>query len=85
MKKENFFKRHRIAISVIVLIAGYILFSWLMIKLVNSLDIEWISLVMTWNVAVLATTLTFIIGIISGIGPAKKDTKLQPINALRFE
>lgn len=62
-----------------------ILFSWLMIKLVNSLDIEWISLVMTWNVAVLATTLTFIIGIISGIGPAKKAAELQPIDALRFE
>lgn len=62
-----------------------ILFSWLMIQLVNSLEIEWISLVMTWNVAILATTLTFIIWIVSWIGPAKKAAELQPIDALRFE
>ena len=28
MKKENFFKRHRIALSVIALIVGYILYQW---------------------------------------------------------
>jgi hypothetical protein len=28
MKKENFFKRHRIALSVIALIIGYVLYQW---------------------------------------------------------
>ena len=28
MKKENFFKRHRIALTVIALIIGYVLYQW---------------------------------------------------------
>jgi ABC-type lipoprotein release transport system permease subunit len=40
---------------------------------------------MTTDVVVLATTLTFIIWIVSGIWPAKKAAELQPIDALRFE
>ena len=59
--------------------------SWLAIQAINSLDIEWIHVSMTWNVVVLATTLTFIIWIVSWIWPAKKAAELQPIDALRFE
>lgn len=62
-----------------------IILSWLAIQLVNSFDIEWITVSMTTEVVVLATTLTFIIWIVSWIGPAKKAAELQPIDALRFE
>ena len=59
--------------------------SWLAILAINSLNIEWLNISMTWNVVVLATTLTFIIWIVSWIWPAKKAAELQPIDALRFE
>ena len=62
-----------------------IILSWLAIQLVNSFHIEWINISMTVDVVILATTLTFIIWIVSGIGPAKKAAELQPIDALRFE
>ena len=62
-----------------------VILSRLAIQWVNSLKIEWINLAMTWSVVTLATTLTFIIWIISGIWPAKKAANLQPIEALRFE
>ena len=62
-----------------------IILSWLAIQLVNSFHIEWINISMTVDVVILATTLTFIIWIVSWIGPAKKAAELQPIDALRFE
>ena len=62
-----------------------IILAWLAIQLVNSFHIEWINVSMTMDVVVLATTLTFIIWIVSWIGPAKKAAELQPIDALRFE
>ena len=62
-----------------------IILSWLAIQAVNSFDIEWIHVSMTTEVVILATTLTFIIWIVSWIGPAKKAAELQPIDALRFE
>lgn len=74
--------------SVVVTAIGWviaIILSWLAIQLVNSFEIEWIQVSMTTEVVVLATTLTFIIWIVSWIGPAKKAAELQPIEALRFE
>jgi len=74
--------------SVVVTAIGWIIaivLAWLAIQLVNSFHIEWINISMTMNVVVLATTLTFIIWIVSWIGPAKKAAELQPIDALRFE
>jgi len=74
--------------SVVVTAIGWIIaiiLSWLAIQLVNSFDIEWITIAMTGDVVFLATTLTFIIWIVSWIGPAKKAAELQPIDALRFE
>ena len=74
--------------SVVVTAIGWIIaiiLSRLAIQAVNSFDIEWIHVSMTTEVVVLATTLTFIIWIVSGIGPAKKAAELQPIDALRFE
>lgn len=74
--------------SVVVTAIGWviaIILSRLAIQLVNSFHIEWINISMTWSVVFLATTLTFIIWIVSWIGPAKKAAELQPIDALRFE
>ena len=74
--------------SVVVTSIGWIIaiiLAWLAIQLVNSFHIEWINVSMTMDVVVLATTLTFIIWIVSWIGPAKKAAELQPIDALRFE
>ena len=74
--------------SVVITAIGWliaIILAWLAIQLVNSFDIEWITISMTTEVVVLATTLTFIIWIVSWIGPAKKAAELQPIDALRFE
>ena len=74
--------------SVVVTAIGWIIaiiLARLAIQLVNSFHIEWIQVSMTMNVVVLATTLTFIIWIVSWIGPAKKAAELQPIDALRYE
>lgn len=74
--------------SVVVTAIGWVIaivLSRLAIKAVNSFHIEWINISMTTEVVVLATTLTFIIWIVSWIGPAKKAAELQPIDALRFE
>jgi len=74
--------------SVVVTAIGWIIaiiLAWLAIQLVNSFHIEWINVSMTMDVVVLATTLTFIIWIVSWIGPAKKAAELQPIDALRYE
>ncbi len=62
-----------------------IILARLAIQFVNSLHIEWINVTMTWEVVILATTLTFLIWIVSWIGPAKKAAELQPIDALRYE
>ena len=62
-----------------------IILAWLAIQLVNSFHIEWINVSMTGSVVALATTLTFLIWIVSWIGPAKKAADLQPIDALRYE
>ena len=62
-----------------------IILSRLAIQLVNSFHIEWINIAMTWDVVFLATALTFLIWIVSGIWPAKKAAELQPIDALRYE
>ena len=62
-----------------------IIISRIAIQIVNSFDIEWITVAMTGSVVALATTLTFLVWIISGIWPAKKAADLQPIDALRFE
>lgn len=74
--------------SIVVTAIGWaiaIWLSWVWIQIVNNMEFEWLKLAMTSEVVILATLLTFIIWIISGILPAKKAADLQPIDALRFE
>ena len=49
------------------------------------LNIEDLTLVITSDVVFVALILTVIIGILSGILPAKRAANLKPIDALRFE
>ncbi|MDD2537717.1 MAG: ABC transporter permease [Candidatus Absconditabacteria bacterium] len=72
---------------VITLIGGIIalLFSWVAVKGIASLGIEGLVPQITLSVVITATVLTFVIGILSGILPAKRAANLKPIDALRFE
>ncbi|GHW02762.1 hypothetical protein AGMMS50249_5480 [candidate division SR1 bacterium] len=69
-----------------------IIFSILVSMFVNSLNISYGSdtdmtfqMAVTVNVMITAFTLTFLVGILSGILPARKAANLKPIDALRFE
>ena len=53
--------------------------------LINYLNIEGLTMSVTASVVVTAFTLTLLIGILSGILPAKRAADLKPIDALRFE
>lgn len=72
---------------VITLIGGVIalIFSFLVCFGLGKLNIQYLEPVITAQVAILAITVTFVIGILSGILPAKKAANLKPIDALRFE
>jgi len=72
---------------VITLIGGAIAvgFSFLIVHIVSMLNIEDLTLVITSDVVFVALILTVIIGILSGILPAKRAANLKPIDALRFE
>jgi putative ABC transport system permease protein len=57
----------------------------LIARLVNGLGIENVSMYINSTVVITAFTLTLIIGILSGILPARRAANLKPIDALRFE
>ncbi|MBO4203458.1 FtsX-like permease family protein [bacterium] len=67
-----------------------IIFSLLLSWGINSLQISYgdnmtFQVAVTAQVAIIAFTLTFVVGILSGILPARKAANLKPIEALRFE
>ena len=67
--------------SVLGLIFGAICV-FLISMLANYLDFEW-QFIIELNAVILAFTIAFIIGVGFGYGPAKKASKLNPIDALR--
>jgi putative ABC transport system permease protein len=60
-------------------------FSFLIAHFVNSLQIENVNMFINSTVVVTAFTLTLVVGILSGILPARRAANLKPIDALRFE
>ncbi|MDR0650433.1 MAG: FtsX-like permease family protein [Candidatus Peribacteria bacterium] len=74
--------------SIVVTIFGGIIaigFSLLIAHFVNNLEIEQVSMYINSTVVVTAFTLTLVVGVLSGILPARRAANLKPIDALRFE
>lgn len=74
--------------SIVITLIGGVLaigFSQLVVYGVNQLHIEGLAPAITMDVVIVAVVLTFAIGILSGILPAKRAANLRPIEALRFE
>ena len=74
--------------SIVVTLFGGIIaifFSLWVERLINHLQIQDLTMSVTASVVVTAFTLTLLIGILSGILPAKRAADLKPIDALRFE
>ncbi|MDR0608296.1 MAG: FtsX-like permease family protein [Candidatus Peribacteria bacterium] len=74
--------------SILVTIFGGIVaigLSFLIAHFVNKLQIEQVNMYINSTVVVTAFTLTLMVGVLSGILPAKRAANLKPIDALRFE
>lgn len=69
--------------GVIGIISG-VIFSFLIAIVIQALDYDWTFSVSIWSI-LLALFVAMIIGLIFGLYPARKASKLEPVEALRYE
>ena len=60
-------------------------FSFVIQYLVNSAQIDQVTMFINSSVVITAFSLTLLVGVLSGILPANRAANLKPIDALRFE
>ena len=68
----------------IVGIVGGVSFSVLIALIAQKLGYDW-DLVVSWQSLVISTSISLLIGLVFGIYPAKKASRLSPMEALRYE
>lgn len=61
-----------------------VLISFLIAAIIKALGYDW-ELIITWQSMALATTVTIAVGIIFGMYPARKASRVSPMEALRYE
>ncbi|TAK95592.1 FtsX-like permease family protein [Patescibacteria group bacterium] len=61
-----------------------ILISYLAALIIRALGNNW-QFIITWQSVALATSVTFLVGIIFGLYPARKASRVSPMEALRYE
>jgi len=61
-----------------------VLFAYLAALIIRAMGTNW-QFVITWQSVAVATSVTILIGVIFGLYPARKASRVSPMEALRYE